>query len=296
MNGQRRLLPSMSMLSAFDAAASTGSFTAAANKLNLTQGAISRQINKLETLLGVSLFDRTRQSIELTETGKTYALDINQALQAIRSASLRAITNPQGGLLNLAILPTFSTRWLMPRLASFLLANPDVTVNFMTKLIPFDFADEQLHAAIHYGKPDWPKADNTFLMDEEVVPVCSPDFLAKHPLTCAKDLAPLPLLHISTRPNEWVNWFKANDMDIEDSPGMHFEQFSQVAKAAAAGLGAALLPKFLIQTELDNQELVEITDHPIKSTFGYYLVTPNDLSDYAPVVAFRQWLLTQVNR
>ena len=296
MDYQRRLLPSLSMLAAFDAAARTGSFTAAAKKLNLTQGAISRQISKLEDQLEVVLFHRSHQNIELTEIGKNYAREIQKALQTISTASLSAMTNPLGGVLNLAVLPTFGTRWLMPRLPSFLEANPDITVNFVSRLSPFDFANEELHAAIHYGLPDWPKAINTFLMDEEVVPVCSPDFYQRYSLDTPGDLVEVPLLRISTRPNDWGNWFALHNIEFLENPGMQFEQFSQVAKAATAGLGAALLPKFLIKSELKSKELVQVFDQPVKSTFGYYLVIPKERSEYTPANTFRDWLLCEVNR
>ena len=121
---QRRLLPSTSMLSAFDAAARTGSFTAASEELQLTQGAISRQVSALESQLEVALFNRVGKTIQLTEEGRTYAQEIHRALQAIRNASLTAMTSPLTGILNLAILPTFGTRWLMPRFPTFLEANP----------------------------------------------------------------------------------------------------------------------------------------------------------------------------
>ncbi len=291
---RRRLLPSTSMLAAFDAAARTGSFTLAARELNLTQGAISKQINALEDQLDVALFDRLPQRITLTEIGKVYASDIQSALGAIRSASLRAMTGPRGGVLNLAVLPTFGTRWLMPRLPSFLKENPDITISFATKLKPFDFRSEDLHAAIHYGAPDWPNTENTYLMGEEVIPVCSPGFLQENRLTEPADLMTVPLLHISSRPNAWASWFKAHGLSMKNTEGMYFEQFTTAAQAVAAGLGVVLLPKFLTQNELDWNELVVVFEQPMKSENGYYLVTPDERVNYAPVVAFREWLLHQV--
>jgi DNA-binding transcriptional LysR family regulator len=127
------------MLMAFDAAARAGSFTAAAQELNVTQGAVSRQISALENQLGIQLFERDHKPLRLTTVGKVYAAEIHTALQSIRNASLAAITKPQTGILNLAILPTFGTRWLMPRFPSFLEKNPEITVNFVTKLSPCDF-------------------------------------------------------------------------------------------------------------------------------------------------------------
>ena len=294
MSYQRRLLPSISMLMALDAAARAGSFTAAARELNLTQGAISRQVSALEEQLDVVLFERAGKSILLTEAGKIYAREVGVALQAIRNASLNAMTNPLGGILNLAILPTFGTRWLMPRFPSFLKENPNITVNFVTRLTAFDFHEENLHAAIHYGQPDWPDAISTFLMGEEVIPVCSPGFLEENPLAQPADLARLPLLQLTTRPDAWDNWFRSNDLEPPQEQGMAFEQFSIIAQAAVAGLGVALLPKFLIQSELDRKELVVVLNMPTKSEAGYYLVTPADKSEHAPVVALREWLLNVV--
>lgn len=283
------------MLMALDAAARAGSFTAAARELNLTQGAISRQVSALEDQLDVILFERAGKTVLLTEAGKIYAREIGVALQTIRNASLNAMTNPLSGILNLAILPTFGTRWLMPRFPSFLKEHPNITVNFVTKLTTFDFHEENLQAAIHYGQPDWPDAISTFLMGEEVLPVCSPGFLEENPLSHPGDLARLPLLQLTTRPDAWDNWFRSNKIDPPQEQGMAFEQFSIIAQAAVAGLGVALLPKFLIQSELDRNELVVILNMPTKSEDGYYLVTPADKSEHAPVTALREWLLKVVD-
>ncbi|MCZ6831612.1 MAG: LysR family transcriptional regulator [Gammaproteobacteria bacterium] len=296
MSYQRRLLPSTSMLRAFDAAARCGSFTVAADELKLTQGAISRQVCALENQLEVALFRRVGKTIQLTDAGKVYAQEIHRALQAIRNASLTAMTSPRTGSLNLAILPTFGTRWLMPRFPSFLEQNPDITVNFVTRLSPFDFRSENLHAAIHYGSPDWPDTQSTFLMGEEAFPVCSPKFMREHSPHSPEQLAELPLLQLSSRAKAWDNWFQSSGIAPPRAQGMVFEQMSIIAQAAVAGLGAALLPRFLIQSELERGELVVITDRPLQDSLGYYLVTPVEKSDYAPVVALRTWLLKMVEQ
>jgi len=279
------------MMTALDAVATTGSFTAAARELNLTQGAISRQIGALEAQLDVVLFKRVRKTIEITDAGKIYAQEIHQALQAIRKASLNVMTDPLIGILNLAILPTFGTRWLMPRFPLFLKEHPDITVNFVSKLSPFDFQNENLDAAIHYGTPDWPGTDSTFPMHEKAVPVCSPGILSEHPMQTSKDLEQIPLLHLLSRPDAWKNWFESDGLEPPKEQGMLFEQISIIAQAAVAGLGVALLPKFLIQSELDRGELVIIFDKPLLSDAGYHLITPINKSNYAPVIAFRDWIL-----
>ena len=292
MTIQRRLFPSTSMLLAFEAAARTGSFSAAARQLNLTQGAVSRQVRALENQLDVSLFERAGKNVRLTDTGKEYLQEIHAALQGIRNASLNAITSPFSRVLNLAVLPTFGTRWLMPRFPSFLEQHPDITVNFVTKLTAFDFQSEDLHSAIHYGKPDWPNAYSAFLMGEKVLPVCSPNFLEQNPMTNGDNLSAFPLLHLASRPTAWKDWFAMNDITLPQNHGMVFEQFSILIQAAVASVGVALLPTFLIQNELDREELIILHEIPLQNrSSAYYLVIPTDKSDYAPVVAFRNWLV-----
>jgi DNA-binding transcriptional LysR family regulator len=301
MPHSKRLLPSTSMLAAFDAAARTGSFTAAAKELALTQGAISRQITALEQQLSIDLFQRHKQTICLTESGKIYAKEVNSALSHIRSATLNIMTNPTGGMLNIAILPMFGSRWLMPRLPDFLSKNPQITINTVSKLSPFDFNSEDVHCAIHFGNKNWPYANCSFLMGEESIPVCSPRLFNEANLDKVDNiyacLVEQPLLHISTRPDAWQHWFKDHEIKIgiasiqnKARQGMHFEQFSIATNAAIAGLGIALLPKFLIQSELERGELISVCDKPLSTDNGYYLVTPNDKQNYAPIVAFKKWL------
>ena len=134
MRIEKKLLPSISMLAAFDATARQGSVSGAARELNLTHGAVSRQVSALEFQLGASLFVRSARGVRLTNVGKTYAVEIRAALSALRNASLNVITSPLSCTMNLAILPTFGTRWLMPRFPGFLQDHPDITVNFVTRL------------------------------------------------------------------------------------------------------------------------------------------------------------------
>ena len=279
---------------AYDAAARAGSFTAAAHELNVTQGAVSRQISALENQLGIELFQRDHKPLQLTNVGKAYAQVVHSALQSIRNASLAAITKPRTGVLNLAILPTFGTRWLMPRFPSFLEENPDITVNFVTKLSPFDFGGENIHVALHYGIPDWPGTVSTFLMGEYCIPVCSPELLDEYDVESLADVSKLPLLNLATRPDAWESWFKANELSDRIEGGMLFEQFSTISQAAVAGLGAGLLPEFLIARELKHGELKGIVNQPLKSEHGYYLISPPDLADYEPAAAFRKWILHEI--
>ncbi|MCJ9721356.1 LysR family transcriptional regulator [Agrobacterium sp. SHOUNA12C] len=289
----RRFLPSLSLLSAFEAAARTGSVTVAARELDLTQSAVSRQIKALEEQLGVELFVRERQTIRLTLAGDSYAREIREALRRISSASLDLRANPNGGTLNVAILPTFGTRWLAPRLGDFLATNPGITINLVTRLSPFDFRLDSIDAAIHFGHPHWPGAELAFLMSERTMPACSPDFLARHRLVEPADFLQVPLLHLTTRPDAWEKWLAANGAPASGVRGMLFDQFATAAQAAISGLGVALLPTFLIQEELKRGELVAASPNELESDERYYLACPFERLAYPPLVRFREWIVNQ---
>ena len=294
MIGQRRLLPSTSALAAFEAAARLGGFTAAARELNLTQGAISRHIRALETQLGRKLFEREGQGVTLTTEGDAYATDVRQALHLIRTSSLRAMMNLPVGTLNLAMPPTFGTRWLMPRMPGFLAENPGITINFATRTRHFDFDRERIDAAIHVihgGELVWTGAACELLMRERVAPVCSPDFLEGHDIREPRDLLEVPLLHMASRPKAWSEWFATQGIETSRAAGMQFEQFATVARASIAGLGVALLPLFLIDGELARGQLIRTVGEPIISSSAYYFVSPRANASHPQVVAFREWLL-----
>ena len=291
MQTPRRFLPSIGLLSAFEAAARTGSFTSAANELNLTQSAVSRQIKALEEQLDVELFLRERQTVRLTLAGEAYAREIRDALRRISTASLNIRANPFGGTLNLAILPTFGTRWLAPRLPDFLALNPGITINLATRLVEFDFRLDTMDAAVHFGIPNWPGTQHMTLMVEDVVPMGSPEFAAHHGVDGNPSrLRHLPLLHITSRPDAWEKWFAANGVATEGVTGMLFDQFATIAQAAMSGLGVALLPRFLVTKEIERGELIPIIDRPMRSREEYHLIWPKERDRFPPLVAFRQWL------
>jgi LysR family glycine cleavage system transcriptional activator len=144
-----RTLPGTAALQAFESAAHHGSFTAAARELHVTQGAVSRQVQALEQHLGTALFHRERQRIRLTAPGEHYLQAVHAAFDRLEAAELELRTLRRGGgVLQLAILPTYGTKWLIPRFPSFAAGHPDVQVHFTTRLVPFDFAGEDLDAAI----------------------------------------------------------------------------------------------------------------------------------------------------
>jgi LysR family glycine cleavage system transcriptional activator len=291
--GSRLSIPSLSALAAFEAAARHLSFTRAAEELALTQGAVSRQVAQLEEQMGVALFARARQRVALTPAGASYAAEVREALARIGAATLATMAfRGAGGVLNLAILPTFGTRWLIPRLPRFTERHPGITINFATRIEPFDFAREGHDAAIHFGHPVWPGAVLHRLMGEEIIPVASPKLAAELQLEHVPDILKAPLLQQSTRPRAWANWLATQGLDPALARmGPRFEQFAMVSQAAVAGLGLAILPRFLIADELRAGSLVIPFDRPITEGQAYYLVYPEAKAALPAVAAFRDWLL-----
>lgn len=289
----RKYLPSMGLLLAFEACARWRKFTAAADELSLTQSAVSRQIRALEQIVGVELFVRERQSVRLTPAGEIYAEEIRHSLREISNATLRIKANPGAGTLTLAILPTMGTRWLAPLLPDFIRQHPGVTINLVTRLEPFNMEAEGVHAAIHYGAPEWPRAQLDFLFEETVFPACSKALKAQYGFACANDLLNAPLLHLSSRPRAWSQWFSAQGLACAQGEGMSIDQFATVTQAASAGLGVALLPEFLFKAELERGELVSAIDVRSRSAGKYYLACAAAKAWYPPLTAFRQWLQSQ---
>ncbi|WP_346763695.1 LysR substrate-binding domain-containing protein [Rhodobacter sp. SY28-1] len=283
----RRYLPPIPALMALEAVDRLGTASEAAKELSLTQGAISRALQGLEAQLGVPLLIRERQRLRLTPAGQDYVAEVRKALQLLASASITLRANPTGGSLNLAILPAFGMHWLAPRLARFAQHHPEVTVNLSTRLRPFDFATTPFDAAIHYGRQDWPGVHYLKLMDEEVLAVAAPGF---PPLASATDLLHHPLLHLESRTGDWGRWLAHHGHPGLRPPGMMFDQFATLTQGAIHGMGAALIPTFLIQRELSEGRLVPIFGPPIRALGSYYLVWPDTRPDRAPLRSLRLWL------
>lgn len=289
----RRLLPSISLLTAFEAVIRTGSTLGAARDLDLTQGAVSRLIQNLEAQLGVTLFLRERRRLVPTDHALAYARDVGKALDLVSRGSMRVRSNTGGGTLSLAILPTFGTRWLAPRLPRFLAVHPGITINLGTRLKPFDFEEEGFDAAIHFGRDDWAGAGSARLFDEKLVACCAPAFRSAHPAAQARDLIGLPLLQLETRPNAWARWFAHHDVEGPVPQGMLFDQFAPMIQAVIHGLGVALLPEFLAKAELADGRLVRAFGDPVGGMEAYYLVWPAVGAWYPPLQAFRDWLVAE---
>ena len=291
----RRLTPSMSSLVAFEASARAESFTKAAEQLSLTQSAVSRQVQVLEELLGVPLFQRVGRHVALTEVGRMYLRELSGPLEQIRSATLQAIAfRSGGGTLTLAVLPTFGSKWLLPRLPDFYGHHPEVLVRIHARTY-LDLETSGMDAAIAVGDGKWPGCVSVRLVEECLVPIISPLLAEMSGPITIDDLLRNPLLHVVTRPNAWQNWLAAKGVHRKAlPPGMQFELTSHLIQAVSAGVGCGLVPQVLVEDELRAGTLVSPNGYaPFYTGQGYYLVVSSDRAHYPPFVQFRDWLLTQ---
>ena len=296
MNDSRKYLPPMAALNSFAAAARYESFSRAAEQVGLTQSAVSRQVALLEEWLQAELFDRRGRRVVLSAAGASYAEQVRSALDRIRTATEQLMKRHEGDELNIATLPSFGMRWLAPRLPDLSTRHPHLTVNFASRSFPFDLREEGFDAAIHFGKADWPDATSMFLFREEAVVAVSPQWLAEHSISKPGDLLGKPLLFQTSRPTAWSKWFAL--CGISDPPplaGPSFEQFLMLAQAAAAGAGAALIPRFLIDPELRSGALILPFEQSLATEDAYYLVRRLGWENSPALVAFGTWLLAQAN-
>ena len=293
----RRKLPSTGALEAFEAAARHQSFTKAAEELSVTQSAICRQVAALESFLDVRLFRRTRRGVMLTEAGLDYSRSVGARLDEVERDTLELMARGgRGSSLELAVVPTFGTRWLLPRLPAFQRAHPHVAVHLSSRTRPFLFADTPFDAAIHAGETGsaaWPGTEKRFLMSESLIAVASPALpaLAAGRPQGAADWARLPLLQQSTRPYAWRPFFEGLGLAVpQPMAGPRLELFSMLTEAAVHGMGVALTPPFFVQEELAQGRLLDIAPRPVGGQRAYSLIWPEEKAELPALRAFADWL------
>jgi DNA-binding transcriptional LysR family regulator len=286
----RRKIPSTAALSAFESAARHQSFTKAADELAVTQSAVCRQIGALEDFLEVKLFRRSRRGVTLTEAGLAYSRKVTARLDEVERDTLDMMARGgQGGSLELGVVPTFATKWLLPRLRGFSERHPDITVNLSARARPFLFDETPFDAAIHAGETVWPGTEGVFLMREQIIAVCSPALpgMASDRIDWGRHT----LLQMGTRPYAWRSWFASCGIEVDrDMAGPRFELYSMLAEAAVQGMGIALIPRLLVEDELRRGVLVQAGGHEYASGRSYYLIYPEHKLEDKVLATFRTWL------
>ncbi|PXX12555.1 LysR family glycine cleavage system transcriptional activator [Paraburkholderia tropica] len=308
-----RKLPNMNALRAFECAARLESFSRAADELCVTQGAISWHIKRLEAYLGVPLFKRQTRAVELTDYGREYLPATREAFDQIEQATVRMERLSHSRALVADVLPTFAMRWLVPRLATFNDENPDIEIHLLTSIKPVDFQRDDVDVAIRVGTPpgttvrrgprinlematDWSGIHSEKLMPDVLVPVCSPVlFTTVDAPASLPDLQRFPLLHNATRPDAWPDWFHAVT-GVESASklkGPSFGHFFMTIQAAIEGRGIALVPKALVENDLEENRLIVVLDIPVPSTGDYYFLCRKSQVDLPAIQRFRDWLFKQ---
>lgn len=292
----RRKIPSTAALLAFEASARHVSYTAAAEELSLTQSAICRQIANLEEIVGAPLFRRTRRGVVLTEAGSAYYRKVRRRLDELERDTADVLAHGgSGGVLNLAVVPTFATAWLLPRLPRYLEQHPGDVINLAAESRPALQQEQDTDCAIYTGDGSWkwPEAECSLLLHERLIPVCSPRLIAPRARVTPRQLAALPLIQQSTWLFAWREWFKAAGHPHEgDLVGPRYELFSMSLQAAIAGLGVALLPDYLASRHVASGELVRASAGAELQARSHFLAIP--LSRQSPVTErFRDWLLAE---
>jgi LysR family glycine cleavage system transcriptional activator len=292
----RRLTPSMSLLLAFEAAGRHNSFTKAAAELALTQSAVSRQVQALEALLEVVLFKREGRQIELTAAGALYQHELAGALARIRGATLQTISHrAEADTLHLAALPTFASKWLIPRMGDFYTRHPGSLVHIHSRIVRGDLSEgaQDMNAIICAGSGQWPGYVAHRLLSEKLVVVASPKAMPGYAHMSVHEAAKQLLLGVVSRPHAWADWFA--DIGLQGLPTMRlgpsFEHTGHLIQAVIAGIGLGLVPRILVQEEIAQGELVTLFE-PMESGRGYYLAYPAHNQHLPSLKAFREWLLS----
>lgn len=288
----RRHLPTFTSLLCFEASARHLNFTRAAEELNLTQSAVSRQVRNLEVFVQTDLFDRVKKRLVLTEEGQNYANIIGEHLNSLESETLKLITSDQNDTrLNVGTFPTFGSRWLIPKLGDFSKKHPDIQFNMVTGLGPFNFKSQDIDVAIQHGDGNWPDVLTQKLVDETVVAACTPSLIEGKNNIRAESVMEYTLLNLQTRRYAWPEWLQAQNITSNTSvSGPNFENFSMMIRAALSGLGVAIVPKMYIEEELQAGELISPFGPPIRSQRGYYLVTTPKKTQLQKVKSFMSWI------
>jgi LysR family glycine cleavage system transcriptional activator len=296
---ERRRLPPLNALRAFEAAARHLNFSRAADELAVTPGAVSQQIQNLEDYVGAALFKRTPKGLLLTDAAQTALPALREAFDRLAEAASLLTAAVDGRRLTVSVAPSFAAKWLVPRLGQFESAHPQVDVWLSADMDIVDFALGEIDLAIRYGAGRYPGLEVVKLMSETVLPVASPEYLETNPIGAPADLANHILLHDGSPDADdscpdWSMWLAARGVKgVDGARGPRFNQSSLVIEAAAAGRGVALAKRALAQADLDAGRLVAPLQDATAVDFAYFVVHPKAKGRLPQVKAFVSWISAQ---
>jgi LysR family glycine cleavage system transcriptional activator len=288
-------LPPLNPLRAFEATGRLKSVRRAAIELSVTPGAVSRQVQALETSLGVKLFKRSTSGIALTAEGQHYLNEITPSLNGIRRATRKLSGRSPRNTLKIRAYTTIALKWLIPRLSSFNAANKDIEVFITTSVEEVNFNREDVDGAIRLGNGHWAGYEVVRLLRNVMVPVCSPSFRRLNDLRSTADLDRLPMLHSLARPDDWAEWLRNASMSkIDPYAGPKFESSVLAYQAAIGGQGIAMATKAFVVDDIRRRTLIQPFGPDFdRGAFTYYLIYPRARMRNSAFRKFQKWLLAQ---
>lgn len=277
MNGSRKRLPPLNTIAAFEASARLMSFTAAAEELSLSQGAVSRQIQRLEERIGTSLFERRHKKIELTRAGEIFYRAICQSLVSIRHA-VQDIERLNSSQVSISASLAMSSFWVMPAILKFKQLAPQINISILANDHVLDPSREAVDLAILYGDGEWPNLKVHKLFDEVIFPVCSPQYAAEQCIESIKDLSRCTLIEVVTVDSvcgSWEEWFSQAGLPgtFSQVPTLKVSNHDLAYRAAEAGQGVTLAWNYGPQEILRNRRLVRPLEHYVATGMAEYLVS-----------------------
>ncbi|NMG46119.1 LysR family transcriptional regulator [Aromatoleum toluvorans] len=293
--GYRRIIPSLTALVEFEAVARLGSFTLAAHELGVTQAAVSRQVKALEESLGVQLFQRLYRSIKLTGEGETLYAAVADAMQRIAGAFDRLSSGIAEGELVLATTAAFSQFRVLPKLSALRQEHPEIKLRLTTQMFTADLRLNDVDLAVRYGNGKWRDGTSILLFDEEVFPVCSPEWReANSGLGSLADLAEAALIEYDPTSEGWLGWdgwFRAAGLRPPKlNYALRCSLYTDAVQAAVHGQGVALGWRRLLHDHLASGKLVRLTDTSVKVNESYFVVVPHGKELTAKVLTLIEWL------
>jgi len=298
-------LPALNGLRAFEVSARHRSFRKAAEELHVTPAAISQQVRSLERQLGIALFHRRVRALELTEAGRAALPHLSEGFDRLLVGVEAMHLTKRPDVLTVSVSPSFGARWLVPRLERLREAHPEFDIRIDATDGLANFVTDGVDAAIRYGRGDYPPHVTERLIGVSAFPVCSPSLLGgRRTLSRPDDLAGYTLLHSSWADRSdsgpgWRMWLRAaGATSVDPEPGPRLGSDSMLVEAALAGQGVALVGHEIVARELESGQLVRPFPPAVfeETAFGLYLVYPERHRSTAKVLAFREWLLTEIER
>ncbi|MES2261809.1 MAG: LysR substrate-binding domain-containing protein [Pseudomonadota bacterium] len=293
-------IPPLNSLVAFEAAARHLSFTLAAQELNVTQGAISRQVRVLEDYLGTTLFERTTRTINLSITGSQYYETVHELLTRLARATGK-IRHWQGAQQVTVLTSTaLASLWLLPKVAEFQHDNEEIDLRIIAHDHVKDFSRLDCDLALFYCRTPPKDIEVTPLFPEEIFPVCSPAYLAKHPgLRTPADLHACTWLWLEDPQRDWIGWTewfqRLGHASREPRHRININSYSMLIQSALTGQGIALAWSNLVDNHLQTGALVRPVDTVLKTEAQFCLIEPQGRGLWRQSVKrFRTWLLEQV--